>query len=158
MEDDPQDGRHEIGAAVAFLMVNWLSIVIAAAAAWLFGALYYGALGKLWVEAQGKTMDQFKAEQAAKVGQFSAQLPFVVAFIAAFVMAWTLYGILTHMNLFTLRAGLIAGALIWLGFVLTTMSVNYAFGGRRLTLTLIDAGHWLGVLIIIGAILGWFGR
>jgi hypothetical protein len=25
-------------------------------------------------------------------------------------------------------------------------------------LTLIDAGHWLGVLAIIGAVLGWFGR
>jgi hypothetical protein len=143
---------------VAFLTVNWLSILVAAVAAWLFGAVYYGALGTFWVEAQGKTMEQFKAEQAAKIGKFSAQLPFIVAFLAQFIMAWALYGILTHMNLFTLRAGIISGALIWFGFVLTTMCVNYAFSGRRPMLVVIDAAHWLGVLIIIGAIVGWFGR
>ena len=158
MEGDPQNGWHEIGAVVAFLTVNWLSILIAAIVSWLFGALYYGALAKLWVQAQGKTMEQFRAEQAAKVGQFTAQLPFILSFVADLVMAWALYGILTHMNLFTLRAGIISGALIWFGFVLTTISVNYAFSGRRPMLTLIDAGHWLGVLVIIGAIVGWFGR
>ena len=143
---------------MAFLTVNWLSIIIAAVAGWLFGAVYYGALGRFWVEAQGKTMETFKAEYAAKVGKFSAQLPFILAFAAALVMAWALYGILAHMNLFTLRAGIISGALIWFGFVLTTISVNYAFSGRRTMLIVIDAGHWLGVLIIIGAILGWSGR
>ena len=48
--------------------------------------------------------------------------------------------------------------LIWFGFVLTTLSVNYAFSGRRPMLTVIDAGYWLGVLVIIGAIVGWMGQ
>ena len=46
---------------------------------------------------------------------------------------------------------------LWLGFVIPTMVVNYAFHGARQTLTLIDGGHWLGVLLIQGAILGWWG-
>jgi hypothetical protein len=37
------------------------------------------------------------------------------------------------------------------------MVVNYAFHGARHTLTLIDGGHWLGTLLIQGAILGWWG-
>jgi hypothetical protein len=37
------------------------------------------------------------------------------------------------------------------------MVVNYAFHGARHTLTLIDGGHWLGVLLIQGAILGFWG-
>jgi hypothetical protein len=143
---------------MAFVTVNWLSILLAAVVSWMFGAVYYGALGKLWVAAQGKTMEQFKEEQAAKIGKLSAQAPFLLAFVAQLVMAWALYGILVHMNTFTLRAGMISGGLIWFGFVLTTMSVNYAFGGRKAALIAIDAGYWLGVLIIVGAIVGWMGR
>ena len=52
---------------------------------------------------------------------------------------------------------MISAAFIWLGFVITTMVVNYAFHGARHALTLIDGGHWLGVLLIQGAILGWWG-
>ena len=37
------------------------------------------------------------------------------------------------------------------------MAVNHAFQGAKRSLTLIDGGHWLGVLLIQGAILGWWG-
>jgi hypothetical protein len=57
----------------------------------------------------------------------------------------------------TVRSGLISAAFAWLGFVITTMSVNYAFGGRMPMLTVIDGGHWLGVLLIMGAVIGAFG-
>jgi hypothetical protein len=51
-----------------FMSVNYLSILIAAAAAWIFGGLYYTALSKPWLAAQGKTLEQCKAEQAGKSG------------------------------------------------------------------------------------------
>jgi hypothetical protein len=139
-----------------FLAVNYLSILLAAAAAWLFGAAYYGPLGKMWVEAQGKTMEAFKLEQAAKAG-LAAAAPFILSFAAEILMAYVFYGVMAHIKAFTLRAGLISGAFIWFGFVLTTLAVNNAFSGRRPALTAIDGGHWLGVLLIIGAIVGWMG-
>ena len=46
-----------------------------------------------------------------------------------------------------MRAGIISGAFCWFGFVLTTMAVNNAFCGRKPMLTVIDGGHWLGVLV-----------
>jgi hypothetical protein len=73
-------------------------------------------------------------------------------------MAWMLYGILVHLNMFTLRAGAISGALLWFGFVLTSIVANYAFHGRKPALMVIDAGGWLGAMLIIGAIVGWMGR
>ena len=103
---------------MAFVSVNFLSIVLAALAAWIFGAAYYSALGKSWVEAQGKT---FKQEQAAKSGSLAGFLPFVLALVADFIIAYVLYGILMHMGAFTIRAGVIAGAFCWFGFVLTTI-------------------------------------
>ena len=142
---------------MAFLSVNWLSILIAAVAAWLFGAVYYTAVSKPWLAAMGKTMEQCQAEQAAKSG-LAKYAPFILAFVGEVIMAWALYGILVHLNTFTLRAGLISGALIWFGFLLTTMTVNNAFAGRKATLTAIDSVAWLGALLIIGAVVGGMGR
>jgi hypothetical protein len=56
-----------------------------------------------------------------------------------------------------LRNGVISGAFCWLGFVITTMIVNNSFARRDPRLLLIDGGHWLVVLLLIGAIVGGFG-
>ena len=135
---------------------NMTGILLAALAAWIFGAIYYTALSRPWLAAQDKTMEQCKAEQAGK-SKLSLYLPFVLSFVGAVVMGVVLYGILTHMGTFTARAGAISGAFCWLGFVLTTSAINNAYQGRRWSLTAIDALHWLFVLIIIGAIVGWTG-
>jgi hypothetical protein len=133
---------------------NWTEVMVAAAAAWVFGAVYYGLLGRTWVAAQGETMDGLKARNARKSAAAKAA-PFIISFIAEIVMAAALSGILFHSGMAGPRQGAITGALIWLGFVLTTSLVNNAYTFRSLKLTAIDAGHWLGVLIIIGAVVGW---
>jgi len=137
--------------------VHWLPIVIAAVAAWLFGALYYGLFGRAWIAAHGKTVDQVKAEGVGR-STLAKATPFVVSFAAEIAMAIAMSGILFHIGIYGLGAGLFSGATIWLGFVLTTVAVNNAYTFRRATLTAIDSGHWLGVLLIIGGILGWMGR
>ncbi len=142
---------------MAFAQVNFVSIFIAAVAAWIFGAVYYGTLGKVWVEAQGKTLETFKQEQAAKAGSLAGMVPFLLAFVAELVIAYALYGLLIHIGQFTIRAGLVSAAFCWFGFVLTTIAVNNAFSGRRWMLTAIDAGGWLGAFAIIGAIVGAMG-
>jgi hypothetical protein len=142
---------------VGFGSANYISIVIAAAAAWIFGGIYYTMLSGPWLAAKGKTLDQCKAEQAGKSAAAKAA-PFVLAFVGDLIMAWVLYGVLFHLGMFTIRDGIISGGLCWLGFVLTTVTVNYAFSGKNPMLTVIDSGAWLGALIIIGAVLGGFGR
>ena len=133
---------------------NWTAIIVAAVAAWVFGAVYYGILGKTWIAAQGETMDSLKARNAGKSAAAKAA-PFIISFIAEIVMAAALSGILFHSAMAGPRQGAITGALIWLGFVVTTILVNNAYAFRSLRLTAIDAGHWLGALIIIGAVVGW---
>ena len=142
---------------MSFGNVNYLSILIAAVAAWIFGGIYYTSLSKPWTIAQGKTLEQCKAEQAGKSGAAKAA-PLILVFVGEFIMAFVLYGILTHVGTFTLRAGVISGAFCWFGFVLPTVTANNAFGGRKPMLTIIDSAAWLGALVIIGAILGWMGR
>jgi hypothetical protein len=88
-------------------------------------------------------------------------IPYIIAGVALLVMAWMLAGVLLHLSrsgmIVGVRAGMISGFFLWLGFVITTMAVNHAFQGAKRSLTLIDGGHWLGVLMIQGAILGWWG-
>lgn len=137
--------------------VNFLGTAIAAAAAWMFGAAYYSLLGRAWIAAQGKTMASLTIENAGK-SMAAKAAPFVLSFMGELLMAFVMYGILTHMGLFSLRAGMISGAFCWAGFVLPTVAINNAYSGRRVMLTAIDSAHWLGVLLIIGGIVGAWGR
>lgn len=139
-----------------FASVNFSAIVGAVVAAWIFGAIYYGLLGKIWVGALGTTMEALKAQNAGKSGVAKAA-PFIVSFVAELIMAFVLYGVIFHVGTFSVRAGTISGVICWLGFVVTTIATNNAYPGRKPKLTVIDSGHWLGVLAIIGATIGWFG-
>jgi len=138
---------------MAFGGVNYLAIVLAAVAAFIFGGLWYGIFATPWMAALGKT------EQDIKGSGTPMAVLFLITIIAQLVMAWVLAGVIGHLGIgqVTLRNGLISGALVWLGFVATTMVVNHAYQSAKRTLTLIDGGHWLGVLLIQGAVIGWMG-
>jgi hypothetical protein len=131
---------------VTFSGINHLAVVIAAIAAWLASSLWYLSLRKPYAAALGK----------APVPAFG---PYFFAFVADLIIAWVLAGLLGHLGpgQVTLRNGVISGAFMWFGFVLTTMTVNYAFSGRDRRLLLIDAGNWLVVLLVSGAVIGLFG-
>lgn len=133
---------------------NWTALLAAAIAAWVFGAIYYSLLGRAWLAAQGETPESMKAKNAGKPA-LAKVAPFIISFVAEIVMAGAMQGVLFHSGMHTARAGMISGALCWLGFVFTTILVNNAYPGRRFMLTVIDSGHWLGVLLIIGGIVGW---
>ncbi len=138
-----------------FAGVSYLAIVVAAVAGWLVGAVWYTVLSKPWQQAAGITREKMK--QAQKEPGF--YLPFIYAFLAQIVMAWVLAGLIAHLGpgQFTVKNGIISGAFCWLGFVITTMLVNNSFASRDKRLLPIDGGHWLAVLLVMGAILGAFG-
>jgi Protein of unknown function (DUF1761) len=134
-------------------MKFYLPILIAAVAAWLAGALWYMAFGRTWMVALGVTPEAIAAEKN-KPGAF---LPFIYAFVAELVMAWMLAGLLLHLSAtipLTVRSGIITAGFCWIGFVIPTMLVNNSFARRDWRLMLIDGGHWLVVLLLMGAILG----
>ena len=135
-----------------FAGMNVLAIVLAAVASFMFGWLWYGILfSDAWLRACGKTREEVHADSPSPT-------PFIISFIGLIVMACVLAGVLRHgPGEMTLVSGMITGAFMWLGFVATTLAVNNAFRGATASLTLIDGGHWLGVLLLQGAVIGWFG-
>lgn len=136
---------------MTFAGVNYVAVLAAAVVSFIFGGLWYHLFSGAWLEAARLTEGPRGAS-----GRPSA-VPLIVAFIAQVVMAYVLAGTIAHIGIMTPRAGLIAGAFVWAGFVMTSMVVNHSFQGASHILTLIDGGHWLGVLLIQGAIIGWLG-
>jgi hypothetical protein len=136
---------------MAFAGINYLAIVIAAAAAFVFGGIYYHVLADAWMKAIGFT----KKSMSKGV----SRTPLIITIIAELIMAWVLAGLIGHLGpgQVTVQNGIVSGAFVWLGFVATTIVVNNAFGRRKLALSVIDAAHWLAILAIMGAIIGAFG-
>lgn len=136
---------------MTFAGLNFLAILLAAVAAFAWGAIYYTSLSKQWLAAVGMTKEQ--------LGQKRSPVPFVISFVALVVMAWVLAGTVGHLGpgQVTLKNGIISALFLWLGFVVTTVFVNNAYPGRKYSLSVIDSIHWLGVLVIQGAIIGAMG-
>ena len=136
---------------MTFAGINYLAVLVAAVAAFAFGAAWYGILGKRWMAACGKS----EADKPHKMPVGAL----LTTFVGQLVMAWVLAGLIGHFGpaAVTVRDGMISGGFCWLGFVITTLAANYAFQGRPLALTAIDSGHWLGALLIEGAVIGAAG-
>jgi hypothetical protein len=144
---------------MTFSGINYLAVLVAAIVGWVVGAAWYMGLTRYWVDAHGKTMEQVKAEGEARKGTPAAWLPFVLALVAEIIMAWVLAGLMGHLGAgqVTVWNGIVSAAFVWLGFVATTIAVNNMFSFRRVKLSVIDGGHWLAVLIVMGIVIGAFG-
>ena len=138
-----------------FAGLNVWALPLAAIASFVFGGIWYGVLSKQWIAAAN--LDESKL----KPGGGASPVPFVVTFIAQLFTAWMLAGLILHLQKAGLvanaRNGMLTAAIIWAGFVMTSLIVNHQFQMQKRALTVIDGGHWLGVYLIQGAILGAWG-
>ncbi len=131
--------------------VNWLAIVVATVVSMALGFGWYMALGTQWMNALGKTREQITA-------QGNQATPFIIAALMQLVMAYFL-ALLTPkvLGATNLVNGLTMGFWLWLGFVVTSMIINHRYQGAKWSLTVIDGGYLLGVLLLQGIVIGLFG-
>ncbi len=123
--------------------IDWLGVLAAGIAGYIFGAIYYTVLGTQWMAALGTTKEEIEIRKSPA--------PFVIAAIGQFVLAVTL-SILAGAESGT--APMLALALLlWIGIVMTTMTINHSFQGNKPALTIIDGLHWLGVLMLQSVVL-----
>lgn len=132
-----------------FAGINYLAVVVAAAAGMLVGMGWYSALTAQWLDAIGKR----------KEDMHPSPLHFVIAAVSKLVMAWVLAGLIGHLGTgqVTVWNGIVSGAFAWLGFVITSMAINQTFQEQKRKLLLVDGGYWLAVLVVMGGIIGAFG-
>jgi hypothetical protein len=130
------------------MQIHWLAILLAALAGFVVGGIWYGPLfGKAWMQARGIT-----PESAAKANMpliFGAT--FVLNLVAAFMLDH-LYA--TYDAPVGLHYSLVIAAIIGVGFIATSIGVNYLFSRLPRSLFFIDAGYWITVYLVMGAIFG----
>lgn len=133
--------------------LNFMAIMLAAGASFIFGGVWYGVLSRPWMEAAGISMDDIKSSSNGAI------VPYAITFLAQLVMATVLAAVIVMAAGATpgLADALGTAAVMWLGFVATSLLVNHTFQMQSRLLTLIDAGHWLGVLLIQGGVLAGIG-
>ena len=129
-----------------FAGLNYIAVLVAAVAGFAFGAAWYMTLGKQWMEAL-----------RMKERPEPSPAPFIFAFLCQLAMAWVLAGLIGHLGDITVTRSVLSALFVWAGFIAAPMIVNHRFQGSPWILTLIDAGHWLGVLVVMGLVIGLFG-
>ena len=130
--------------------VHWLAIIAATIAGFMVGGLWYSVLfGKAWMAERGVTKEEAMAKGANPAFMFGVTL--LLDLVIAFVLDHVLKdGGGLHM------AMMISGG-IALGFIIPAMGVNYLYQQSSFKLFLIDAGHWLVTLVVMGVVLNLLG-
>lgn len=131
--------------------ISPIGFILAVVASMAIGAVWYTALSQPWIRANG-----FNAKQISEIEAGGGAGVYGIAALCHAVMAFVLSFVLYHTQNLTLAGGLATGLVCWIGFVVTTMSVNHRFQMKPWSLTIIDAGHYLLILLAQGALIGWF--
>jgi hypothetical protein len=137
--------------------VNYLAVLVATIADMIVGFVWYspGAFGNVWTKIIGKgKVGKTEREKMQKEVRPYLVIMFVVTFISAAVLA----RFIVWLGVATLEGGLRIGFFAWLGFALPFATGDALFSGRDKSLVgpmfLVQAGHHLVGLLVMGAILG----
>lgn len=127
---------------------NYLAIVVAAIACFIFEATWYSIFLKTWMDGIGRTM-----EWLAKCGM-NPGVQYGAAMLCGAVMASAISCLTQLTGAQTAWRGMKVGALLCLGLVLPTWVTEYVFEVRPLSLLAVNGGFWLFGMILEGAIVG----
>ncbi len=125
-----------------------VAVLVAAAAGFGAGAVWYMINGQRWMAAVGRTEEEIKADKSP--------LPFIIGFLASLLTAGMMRHIFASAGISGLGGGLIGGLGIGLFVIAPWIATNYAFAGRPKSLWWIDAGHVILAATAIGLVLGLF--
>lgn len=128
--------------------MDYLGILVAAIAAYGFGALWYMTWAKQWVQASGVPADE--SGQPLNKG---VPLPYIVAFASCVLMAAMMRLVFDQISVSSTWHGVLGGCAIGLFFSVPWLATCYSFAGRPVKLILIDGGYAVGGSTLAGLIL-----
>ena len=129
-----------------------VNVVVAGVASFMFGAIWYSALSKPWIDASGVSVDP----TSGKPANASKPAPYVIGLLSSILVA----GMMRHVFVTSGVTGLWEAGVSGFGigaFLATPwLATNYGFAGRPARLLLIDGGYATIGCTIIGLVLVLF--
>lgn len=131
--------------------VNLTAVFVAALASMAVGFAWYSnaVFGKRWTQLTGISPD--KMDKSKMMGVYI--LMFVVSLVTGYILSIFIH----YAGAKTLILGAKTGLWAWIGFVMPATLANHLFSKRPNELYVVETGHHLANLLVMGAILGsWF--
>ena len=128
---------------------NLLAILVAAAAGFLVGGLWYGPLfGKAWAAEHGFTEESLKNANMLKIYGLTFAFSVLSAVFLGHLLAFFDTGP---------RATMMISTGIALGYIVPAIGTNYLFSRKSGKLFAIDAGYWVVFYAAMGAVFVMLG-
>ena len=127
--------------------MQYLAVLVAAAASYGFGAFWYMTLADTWMDAVGLTKESVNR---------SDPKPYIVSGIAAIMVAGMMRHVFVMSGLDTLYDGVMGGFGLGLFIATPWIATNVAFAGRPWKLMWIDGGYATIGCTIMGVVLSFF--
>ena len=126
--------------------MGFLSVLAAAAGAWIFGAIWYGVMGKAWMAAAELTPEQI-AQNRKNYAAFAG------SFLCAVLVAGMMRHVFVTSGVDTMGKGILTGLGLGLFVATPWVVTNYLFAQRQTALMVIDGIYASAGCTIIGAVL-----
>jgi len=128
---------------------NFLAIVVAGAAYFAFGYIWFSLLFN-----KARTAELEKAGIKISMPAGNQMLSkMALSFIGNVIGATAIAYVFHHFGVVTLDRALKVGIIIGIGFVASTLAIIYPWEGKSMKLYIIDTGHYLLGLLICSFIL-----
>lgn len=127
--------------------MGYFTVIIAAIAAFVLGAVYYMALAKPWMEAANISV----GEDGKPIN--NSPVPYIVSFICMVIVAGMMRHVFALSGIETAGKGLVSGFGIGLFFITPWIFVNTGYSDRPWKLAVIDGGYATAACAIMGLVL-----
>lgn len=132
--------------------INILAVLVAAVAAFVIGFMWHGPLfGRQWIRMMGIPQSEVDAMQAKGMGPMIPHM--VAAFVQQIVVAFVVGIFIDALGIGDVKQALLFAALIWLGFIATTLLNGVLWEKRKLELYFFGITYHLVSLAVIALIM-----
>ena len=131
--------------------INWIAVLIATVLGFGVGAIWFNmkVFGNAWMTDLGKKREDFTNSPAQTMG-----VSFVTTLLTAIGVAW----LIRLLGAYSFMGGIKVGLLVGVAFVATSYLSDGLFENRKTRLIAITAAHRIVMFVVMGAILGRWGR